>query len=162
MVNNDLPPVPDIPVPALFVVALPDDGSWRLVNSMFELRQDDCSFRMILAHSENNLMSASFTPFDTWPYILRKMIPVWESLRGIPGLRVFGKANLIQPMMRDARARGFLACEPPLFDVLDTHWPSLCPEAQDRRRFDHDFCGWIAGEQYSVDIQDAVRFIMSL
>jgi hypothetical protein len=157
------PPVPRIPKSVMAMSCRVSSSSdWWLVNSMFELR--DCSDLQLVAGTPQGIHTVGLSTTGTWIDIVVRAGEFFRNLgTGLYGeWHVFGAANLIRPLLQDAAAECHLGATGSIRDILDSRYPSLLPEAKDRRAFSTSFCEWLTGRTYARTVDGVVRFMFDL
>lgn len=148
------PPLPDTPTG---VVELPifglcltmgDPGAeWHLVNSLFQVSDTVVAVHFANLANPAGVVSQTFRA-TSMPQLASAVCAVpgiIQALSAGPSLwRVFGKANLVDPLFHLAYAKGFAPAMPYTEDVIG-RWlgPSMLPTAQDREKFSRSFCHWL-------------------
>jgi len=169
---NDLPPVPasalpPVPVPPRVVLFLAlqdaDRLGWTLLNSMRDIYDCPvgCHVRAILAGPAGS-DSVPIHP-GLWPEVVVQCRPIWTVMANNMGqpYTVFGKANLIRPLLDEAYSSQFLRGVPLVCDILDVCLPSLMPTVEERRGFDDAYCSWLIGRHLSTGFDGAQDFMLN-
>ena len=157
----ELPPVPQVPL-AVMGVYRHTDTRWELLNSIFQLWTS--SHVVLVVHARGRLSYTELPTDGNWIDIITCAGQFWRGLGVVfyGGWQVFGAANMIQPMLQDARDEVGLGAMGSVRDILESRFPSMKPEARDRRGFTANFCEWLTGRAYSDDVDGVARFLLDV